>query len=382
MVCGEGADVGATGMLRRFAIVLIVVQSVLFLAHFLLFLTILAAWGPAKPSSTRALGVALAILSVFFLGSSLLAFRNANFVVRIAYLIGSVWLGTFNYLIIAAVLWWMIYGTAVATSLPLPGSVLGFAVFGVALATSLYGVINAAWPRLKRIEVQLANLPLSWRGRTIAFVSDLHLGHVRRGRFLRRIVARINREKPDLAIIAGDLFDGTAIDVERAAAPLEGLQVPFGTYFSEGNHEEFRDPRPYLEAISKAGVRILDKQKVELDGLQLIGVAYRDATHTEHLRSVLAALAIDRTRASLLITHAPDRPGVAAEAGISLQVSGHTHGGQLIPHTWIANRIYRQFVHGLSRAGSLQVYTSYGAGTWGPPLRVGTEPEIVMIRLI
>src|SRR5271157_93307 len=153
-------------MLRRFAVFLIVVQTVLFLAHFFLFLTILAAWGPANPSAIRLLGVALAILSVFFLGSSLLAFRNANFVVRIAYLIGSVWLGTFNYLIIAAVIWWVIYGISVAASLPSPGSVLGSVLFGAALATSLYGVINAAWPRLKRIEVRLANLPQSWRGRT------------------------------------------------------------------------------------------------------------------------------------------------------------------------------------------------------------------------
>jgi predicted MPP superfamily phosphohydrolase len=368
-------------MLRRFAVFLSVFQTILFLAHFFLFETFVAAWGPLNHSVAKALGVCLAILSASFLSSSLLAFRNANPIVRVAYVISAVWLGTFNYLFIAAVAWWLIHGLAIALSIPGSEAIVGFALFGVALAISLYGVFNGAWMRVKHINVKLANLPASWRGRRVALVSDLHLGHVRHAGFARRIVALINREKPDLAIIAGDLFDGTAIDAERAAAPLSGLKIPFGTFFCEGNHEEFRDPRPFLEAISKTGVRILDKQNVELDGLQLIGVAYRDATHTEHMRSVLAAMAIDRTKASILITHAPDRPAVAAEAGISLQVSGHTHGGQFIPHSWTANRIYRQFVHGLSRVENLQVYTSYGAGTWGPPLRVGTWAEVVIFHL-
>ena len=368
-------------MLRRFAVFLSLFQAILFLAHYFLFATIVSAWGPFRSSTLRGLAIVLAILSISFLGSALLAFRNAGFAIRIMYIVGAVWLGTFNYLFLAAVAWWIIHGIALAGRLSLSSSTLGFVLFGAALLISGYGVVNAAWTRIKRIDVRLASLPESWRGRTIALISDLHLGHVRNREFLRRIVARINREKPDLAIIAGDLFDGTAIDAVRAAEPLSGLKIPFGTYFSEGNHEEFRDPLPYLEAIGKTGVQILDKQKVELDGLQLIGIAYRDATHAEHMRSVLTSLAIDRTRASILITHAPDRPAVAAEAGISLQVSGHTHGGQMLPHTWIANRIYRQFVHGLSRLGNLQVFTSYGAGTWGPPLRVGTESEIILIRL-
>jgi hypothetical protein len=368
-------------MLRRFAVFLTVFQTILFLGHFFLFETFLAAWKPLDSTTVRTLGIVLAILSMSFLGPSLLAFRNASFIVRVLYIVGAVWLGTFNYLFIASITWWIFHGIAVVANLSVSGAILGFILFGAAGAISLYGVINAAWTRVKRIDVQLANLPESWHGRTIALVSDLHLGHVRNSGFLRRIVARINREKPDLAIIAGDLFDGTAIDAVRAAAPLSELKIPFATYFCEGNHEEFRDSRPYLEAINKTGVRILDRQKVELDGLQLIGIAYRDATHTEHMQSVLAALSIDRTRASVLITHAPDRPAVAAAAGISLQVSGHTHGGQIIPHTWIANRIYRQFAHGLSRIGDFQAYTSYGAGTWGPPLRVGTWPEIVLIRL-
>ena len=114
--------------------------------------------------------------------------------------------------------------------------------------------------------------------------------------------------------------------------------------------------------------------------MQIVGVPYNHDTHDGHLRSVLQGIGVDRNRASILLTHAPDRPHVAEEAGISLQVSGHTHVGQFFPWTWVARRIYRQFAYGLSRIGKMQVYTSSGAGTWGPPLRLGSSPEIVLLQ--
>ncbi len=101
---------------------------------------------------------------------------------------------------------------------------------------------------------------------------------------------------------------------------------------------------------------------------------------TTRFRAALRATAVDRTRASILLTHAPDRLSITEEEGFSLQLSGHTHGGQFFPFTWITSRLYGKFVYGLQRLGNLLVYTSYGAGTWGPPLRVGTSPEIVLLQ--
>jgi uncharacterized protein len=368
-------------MLRRFAVFLLVFQSILFLAHYFLFRTLLSVWGPFDSSIQFALGLTLAILAAVFLSASLLAFRYSAVWVRFVYILGAVWLGIFNYLFLACIAWWLLYATGAILKIPIANQTSAFLLFGSALAISLYGLINAAIPRVKHITVILQNLPKYWHERSIALVSDLHLGHVRNRGFAARIVHIINQQKPEFAIIAGDLFDGTAIDAVRATAPLSELRLPLGSFFSEGNHEEFRDPRPFLSAISNAGVHILDKQNVDLNGLQVLGVPYRDATHTEHMRSVLAGMNIDRSRASILITHAPDRPAVAEEAGISLQVSGHTHGGQFFPHSWIATRMYRQFVHGLSRLGALQVFTSYGVGSWGPPLRVDTYPEVIIIHL-
>jgi predicted MPP superfamily phosphohydrolase len=199
-------------------------------------------------------------------------------------------------------------------------------------------------------------LPPTWRGRRAALISDLHLGHVRNGSFLRRMVAKILQEEPDAIFIAGDLYDGTAIDIRRAAEPLSELVAPHGVYFVAGNHEQFGDDSKYLHAIAAAGVRVLINEKVEVDGLQIVGVPYRNAAH------------------------APDHPEIAEAAGVSLQLSGHTHLGQFIPWSWMARRIYRQFVYGLSRIGKMQVFTSSGAGTWGPPLRLGSNPEIVVLH--
>jgi predicted MPP superfamily phosphohydrolase len=186
--------------------------------------------------------------------------------------------------------------------------------------------------------------------------------------------------RPDIVFIAGDLYDGTAADVDRLAQPFSKLSAPFGTYFVAGNHEEFSDHAKYLDAIARAGVRVLNNEKLNADGLQIVGVHFHDSVHPVHYRAVLQRAAIDASRAAILIVHAPHNLPIAEEEGISLQISGHTHGGQFVPYTWFVARIFGRFAYGLQRLGKMLVYTSCGAGTWGPPLRVGTIPEIVLIR--
>jgi predicted MPP superfamily phosphohydrolase len=187
------------------------------------------------------------------------------------------------------------------------------------------------------------------------------------------------RLRPDIVFIAGDLYDGTAADAHGLAEPWKGLAVPQGTFFVAGNHEEFSDHARYLDVVRSAGVRVLNNEKLEVDGLQVAGVHHRDSVQDQHFRTILRQAGLDRDRASILLTHAPDRLPIAEEAGISLQLSGHTHRGQFFPFTWLTSRIYGEFVYGLKRLGNLQVYTSSGAGTWGPPMRFGTTPEIVLI---
>jgi hypothetical protein len=320
------------------------------------------------------------LLSMSFVTASLLAFRYTNAVVRVLYRAAAVWLGLVSFLFLAALSSWIILGVSRLTGLDIHFHRIVEGLYCVAALAGIYGIFNASWTRITRTPVRLANLPAAWRGRTAALISDVHLGHVRNGGFLRRMVAKIVKEGPDLIFIAGDLFDGTAIDAVRAVEPLSQLTAPHGVYFVAGNHEQFGDDSTYLQAVAATGVRILSNEKVEAEGLQIIGVPYRNAMQDGHLASVLHSIGVDRDRASILLTHAPDRPGIAEAAGVSLQLSGHTHLGQFIPWSWVAQRIYRQFVYGLSRIGEMQVFTSSGAGTWGPPLRLGSNPEIVMLE--
>jgi hypothetical protein len=324
--------------------------------------------------------VLLAVLSVTFVPASLLAFRYTNVAVRVFYKIAAAWAGLLSFLVGAMACCWLIVAVVRLTGLNLNFHQLVETVFGIALAAGFYGIFNANSTRITRATVRLANLPAEWRGRKAALISDLHLGPVRNGNFLRRMVSQILREKPHAVFIAGDLYDGTAIDAAKAAQPLNQLTAPQGVYFVAGNHEQFRDDSKYLHAVAAAGVRVLNNEKVEVDGLQIVGIPYRDAWQPKVFASVLRGIGLDRNRASVLLTHAPDHPAIAEAAGVSLQLSGHTHLGQFIPWSWIARRIYRQFVYGLSRIGNMQVFTSSGAGTWGPPLRLGSNPEIVVLQ--
>ena len=359
---------------------IVVIQSILFLTHFFLYKT----WTFAQtaPSRTGNIWIAalLGVLSISFVVASVLAFSHTNAPLRALYRAAAVWMGLLSFLFLAAAFSWIILAVAVLARAHINFHALVQVLFAVGIAIGSFGLFNAGWTRITRIRVRLENLPDAWRGRKAALVSDVHLGHVRNGNFLRRLIAKILREEPDLIFIAGDLFDGTAIDAASAAAPLSQLTAPHGVFFVAGNHEQFGDDSKYLNAIAATGVRVLSNERVNVDGLQVVGVSYRNATSRGDLASSLQAVPLDRNRASILLTHAPDHPEVAEAAGYSLQLSGHTHVGQFIPWSWMARRVYRQFVYGLSRIGKMQVFTSSGAGTWGPPLRLGSNPEIVVLE--
>jgi predicted MPP superfamily phosphohydrolase len=331
--------------------------------------------------------VALALLSVSFVTASLLAWYSHQRLVRIFYTIAAVWMGLASYLLWASVLCWIVAGGSRLLGLGWSPKTIAAVLFSLGLVAGIYGLINAAWLRVTRVSVAVPNLPEQWKGRVAALVSDTHLGHIRNTRFVRRMVRALIRLKPDVVFLAGDLYDGTSGDFEQLAAPWTELTtphsppaVPHGVYYIAGNHEEFYSDAEYHEPLVRAGVRELNNQKVEVDGLQVVGVHYRDATHPERYRAILRRAAIDRSRASVLLLHAPYHMEIAEEEGVSLQLSGHTHGGQFFPYTWIARRVWGKFVHGLQQLGNLSVFISYGAGTWGPPMRVGTFPEIVLIK--
>jgi predicted MPP superfamily phosphohydrolase len=212
-------------------------------------------------------------------------------------------------------------------------------------------------------------------------VTDLHLGNVRGARFTRRVVAKLQSLQPDAVFISGDLFDGPAANPDALVEPWEKLSVLAGIYYVTGNHEEFTDRTNLIEAVQRTGIRILNNEKVDIHGLQIVGVHDREAGDPRQFRARLRQAGLNGNRPSILLAHQPSSLAIAEEEGISLQLSGHTHGGQIWPWTWVATRIHGRFNNGLNRFGKLLIYTSSGAGTWGVPMRVGTKSEIVFIHL-
>jgi len=365
------------------ALAICVIQVILFAAHWLVFSTWIAFWPGLAPAAVADLHAAMLALAFSFVAASLLSFRFSNFAVRFVYWLAAVWLGLLNFFFWASLLAWMFWFALrlvhvpahYASARPLLAGVL----YAIAALVGFYGLINARIIRIRRIAVALPGLPASWRGRRAVLLSDLHLGPINGVQFCRRLVAKAQSFQPDVVFLPGDLFDGTKGNLERLVAPLKQLSPPLGIYFSTGNHEEFSDPTQYIDAITRAGIRVLGNELVTVDGVQVAGVFYHDSSSPLRMKTALDGMHLDRERPSILLNHAPTRLPTVEQAGFSLQLSGHTHGGQFLPFTWITQSIYGPFTKGLHRFGALQVYTSTGAGTWGPPLRVGTRPEIVLI---
>jgi uncharacterized protein len=362
---------------------ILVVQAFLCLAHWFLYDTWIAFWWPLAPTVTLGLRIGLILLSAIFVFAAMLGFRHTNWIVALTYQIAAVWLGLLNFFFLAACLAWTIdfalrfvlsYGARMQAR-----HEIAAALFTTAVLTAVYGILNARIIRIYPIRIKLERLPDAWRGRTALVISDLHLGNINGIRFARRIAGLATRLAPDVIFFPGDLFDGTKADPTTIAAPLFDLRPPFGVFFVSGNHEEFGGTTHYVEALGQAGFRVLDNERVEIDGLQVIGVHYTSSNYPIQLRQFLTDLRLSDGPASVLLQHVPNRLPIVEQAGVSLQLSGHTHGGQIFPFSWLTRRAFGKFTHGLQRFGNLQVLTSSGVGTWGPPMRVGTHSEVVLI---
>lgn len=281
---------------------------------------------------------------------------------------------------------------ASSTSAPAPGPhpsrrlfvsrVVGGAAAAAGLATvgyGAYGVLRG--PSVRRITVPLAKLPRAAHGFRIAVVSDIHIGPILGRAHTRRIVDTINATSPDLVAVVGDLVDGSVADLGSAAEPLAALRARHGSYFVTGNHEYFSGAEQWIDHVRELGLVPLENARVEIAGFDLAGVndiAGETEGQGPDFGSALGDR--DRGRAAVLMAHQPVVIHDAVEHGVDLQLSGHTHGGQLWPGNLLAE-LANPTVAGLERYGDTQLFVSRGAGAWGPPVRVGAPSDITVVEL-
>ncbi|SOE68453.1 hypothetical protein SAMN05446589_3301 [Streptomyces sp. OV198] len=259
---------------------------------------------------------------------------------------------------------------------------VGGAAAAVALGTvgyGTYGVLRG--PRVRRVTVPLAKLPRSAHGYRIAVVSDIHLGPTLGRDFCRRVVDTINATQPDLIAVVGDLVDGSVKDLGPAAAPLARLRARHGSYFVTGNHEYYSGAAQWVREVRELGLHPLENARTEMAGFDLAGVNDVAGESEGHGPDFGRALGDrDTARAVVLLAHQPVQIHDAVKHGVDLQLSGHTHGGQLWPGNYIAE-LANPTVAGLERYGDTQLYVSRGAGAWGPPTRVDAPSDITVVEL-
>ncbi|WP_110687504.1 metallophosphoesterase [Salinicola aestuarinus] len=300
----------------------------------------------------------------------------------------SVMTGAFSFLLWSTLLRDLVLLVALALPVTNLGTPSAWAVVGVTLVLSAWSLYQARRvPRVVEVSVPIAQLPPALEDFAIVQLSDLHVGPTIKRGHLAAIVRRVNALNPDLVAITGDMTDGRVNELEPEIAPLAELVSRHGTFGVTGNHEYYSEAEAWVEAFRRAGVQMLVNESVLLEHrgamLAIAGVpdftaGYYVAAHRSD--PVVAAAGIPASVPRVLLAHQPNSAPAAAKAGFDLQLSGHTHGGQIWPWTLLARRANR-FLAGLGHEEAMWVYTSRGTGYWGPPMRFGAPAEITRLRL-
>lgn len=373
-------------------------------AHLLLYKAAVNFWGITNPLVKSILLAGLLFLALGFMASFfLLRIQENQFTIGF-YIFSATWTGLFlNLLLAAGTCWLLISILGVIGQKP---NTRWIAAAGLALAVlyTAYGMWNALHPRVKDIVVNLKGLPSEWQNKTIVQLSDLHLGHVHGQRFLNRIIAKVNAIKPEIIFITGDLFDAMDASFFDMAKPLDRLSAPQGVFFVTGNHETYVGLKGALQVLSQTRIHVLNNEVINVDGLEIIGISYPGIHNKCDIRGLEKLEPPSSNHGPrILLFHTPtsirlkdeDEFGrhfstywmpdtsftLPQELGVNLQLSGHSHAGQIVPFGLLTKLIYRGYDYGLRRKGDFIIYTTSGVGTWGPPMRTGNSPEIVVIQL-
>jgi predicted MPP superfamily phosphohydrolase len=251
--------------------------------------------------------------------------------------------------------------------------------------TSLVAMVNGGKaPVVKTYKITLAKLPEELSGFTIVQLSDLHLGDIARPNWLKKVIEKTNRIKPDLIVITGDLIDASSFNTEEYCQLLEQLKATHGIIAVTGNHEFYSGIQHFLTLAEKACIKILRDEAITIaDGLQIVGIddpAVRQArTGGSDLKKAMEG--VDSNKPVILLSHRPEIFKKAIEFGIDFQLSGHTHAGQIPPMDLIVY-LYYKYPFGLYKENDKYIYTSCGTGVWGMPMRLFSRSEIVVFNLV
>ena len=391
-------------MLLKIVLFLAAILALTIGAHLLFYKAVVRLFIINSPGLKAALFVILFFLSLSFMASFFLLQWQENSATIGFYIFAASWTALFFNLLLAALLSWIIIaaiwfaGTYPNTRLIAAGCLT------LAVLFTGYGMWNAFQPWMKKMEIEFENLPDRWKDKTIVQLSDVHLGHFYGTKFLKDLVRSVNALNPDLVFITGDLFDGMANNISRFAVELNRLKADKGVYFITGNHENYIGVNRALNVLGHTHINILENEVIEINGLHIIGISYPGIKVVGEIQGLdLLQQNASGQKPRIMLFHTPtnispraddglDRHfstywipdttyATAQKLGVDLQLSGHTHAGQIFPFGYLTKLIYKDYDYGLRRLSNFAIYTTSGVGTWGPPMRTGNSPEIVVIKL-
>lgn len=291
-------------------------------------------------------------------------------VTRVFYALSATWLGAV-FLLFMSLLVYEILRLVTKTN----DKVGGLVVMLLVLVLLLYGIVNAMLIRVNHVEVPIADLkdPV-----TIVQLSDIHLGTIHNSEYMTRIVNKINAINPDIVMITGDFFDSSARIDAHTVSPLNSIKAK--TFFSLGNHEIYEGVDDVMRIMNTTSVQTLRNDVVKYKGLQIVGI---DNPDREFLKgnSTIAGMKLNRSMPTVLMFHPPQGLDDAVAAGVDLQLSGHTHNGQIFPFNLVV-RMFFPRIQGLYEYKGMWLHVSPGTGTWGPPMRIGSRSEITVLELV
>jgi predicted MPP superfamily phosphohydrolase len=330
--------------------------------------------------NTRILYFVFPVLSLFMFFGMMPLTNSTSSLGSFIYISAAITMGVLLYLVLAT-----ITVDLASLLLKLNPRTTGISVITITLLVSAAGIFNSRNTKITQHEFKIQGLSKEIRA---MHLSDIHIGHFRGKNFLNKIVEKTNKENVDVVFITGDLFDGKINLTKKELLPLTRLKMP--VYFVEGNHDRYTDIATIKKYLREINVKVLENEISDFGELQVIGLNHMRAdslTYDMHaagnhstIQSVLDTLQPGKDKPSVLLHHSPDGIKYANQHGVDLYLAGHTHAGQLFPIMYIANLIF-EYNRGVHNFNGTKLFVSQGAGTFGPPMRLGTKSEITVITL-
>ncbi len=295
--------------------------------------------------------------------------RNlSNIYTRILYTLSSIWMGIAFFLLFLLIIYEILNIIFI-----LPSLISGVSIIVFSALLTFYSLINSLIINIKKLEIPFPSINSDIN---LVQLSDIHIGSIRNSGYMEKVVKKVNELNPDIVLITGDVVDGSARLHKETFKVLDNIECP--VLFVIGNHEVYEGLDEVYRVLNFTKIKFLRNEIFKFQGIQIIGVDY--SFKKDHLKNVLSSLKIEKNMPSILMYHVPQGLKVSNEFGVNLQISGHTHSGQIIPFNILVKLLFPYF-NGLYKFNDSYLYVSAGTGTWGPPMRLGSSNEITLIIL-